>query len=507
MMRLGHCLTVFVLLFSTAAQAQHDAAVRFAEFRSSPPMMRAFLFRMPKGGDLHSHLTGAAYAEAALQSAAGGSKCIDPDTSRTSSGTCAAPARPTAELLKDYNAVTRVVDAWSMRSFVPANGVSGHDHFFDTFGKFSGAATPGDLAADVIDRAGRQRMRYLELMITFQGPAVSALADQVAATTPWKDDPAQMEDALRAAGIESQVEQASHAIDTLENRYRKVLQCGTPVARPGCDVTVRWLQQVTRTAPPHRVFATALFGAMLQARDHRVAGINFVAPEDNPVALADYTRQMKMLDYLYGKMPGTNIALHAGELTMGLVPPGDLLFHVRQAVELGHAKRIGHGVDIMYEDDPFGLLREMAQRHIAVEINLTSNDQILGVSGKDHPFPIYRSAGVPVVLSTDDEGVERTDRTHELQRAVATYNLSWAAVIDMERNTLQYAFVEGKSLWADTRFWRMVPACATSLPARDPLPGCAAFLKANEKARLQWSLEHDLIEFEADARKMRLAGP
>jgi hypothetical protein len=41
-----------------------------------------------------------------------------------------------------------------------------------------------------------------------------------------------------------------------------------------------------------------------------------------------------------------------------------------------------------------------------VEINLTSNDQILGVHGAMHPFPAYRAAGVPTVLSTDDEGVE-----------------------------------------------------------------------------------------------------
>jgi adenosine deaminase len=34
---------------------------------------------------------------------------------------------------------------------------------------------------------------------------------------------------------------------------------------------------------------------------------------------------------------------------------------------------------------------------------------VLGVSGKNHPFPIYRKFGVPVALSTDDEGIERID--------------------------------------------------------------------------------------------------
>ena len=41
----------------------------------------------------------------------------------------------------------------------------------------------------------------------------------------------------------------------------------------------------------------------------------------------------------------------------------------------------------MLEKDPIGLLKEMAARNVLVEINLTSNDQILGVSGDDIPCP------------------------------------------------------------------------------------------------------------------------
>ncbi len=46
----------------------------------------------------------------------------------------------------------------------------------------------------------------------------------------------------------------------------------------------------------------------------------------------------------------------------GLVPPEGLRFHIRQAVELGYAQRIGHGVDVMYEDDAPALLKEMAAK-------------------------------------------------------------------------------------------------------------------------------------------------
>jgi adenosine deaminase len=89
-------------------------------------------------------------------------------------------------------------------------------------------------------------------------------------------------------------------------------------------------------------------------------------------------------------------------------------------VEDARSERIGHGVDVMYEDRPYELLKEMAAKHVLVEINLTSNDDILGISGKDHPFPLYQKFGVPVALSTDDEGVSRIDLTHEYVRAVQT---------------------------------------------------------------------------------------
>ena len=59
------------------------------------------------------------------------------------------------------------------------------------------------------------------------------------------------------------------------------------------------------------------------------------------------------------------------------------------------------------------------------EINLTSNDVILGVTKPWHPLPIYRAAGVPVALSTDDEGVSRINITHEYTRAALDFNLSY----------------------------------------------------------------------------------
>jgi len=122
------------------------------------------------------------------------------------------------------------------------------------------------------------------------------------------------------------------------------------------------------------------------------------------------------------------------------VPYEGLCCHIRLAVEKGSAERIGHGVDVLYEDHPHQLLKDMATKHVMVEISLTSNDVILGITGKDHPFPLYRQFGVPVALATDDEGVSRIDLTHEYVRAVQTYDLHYMDLKQMVRTGIEHAF-------------------------------------------------------------------
>jgi adenosine deaminase len=183
---------------------------------------------------------------------------------------------------------------------------------------------------------------------------------------------------------------------------------------------------------------------------------------------------------------------------MGLVPPEDLTFHIRSSIERGHAERIGHGVSVMNEKDPIGLLHEMAERNVLVEIALTSNDMILGVSGDDHPLPIYMKYGVPVALATDDEGVSRSDMTYEYLRAVESYHLSYGGLKRMARQSLEHSFLPGESLWADTKLvFRMTPPCVGDAAGSEkPSAACDQFLAANERARMQWRLENEFAKFE-----------
>jgi adenosine deaminase len=278
--------------------------------------------------------------------------------------------------------------------------------------------------------------------------------------------------------------------------------CGTSQAAQACQVKVRYIWQVLRDFSPEQVFAQTLLGfeavnASMDAGEDTWVGINFVRPEDDYVAMRDYTLHMKMVAYLHTVYPKVHISLHAGELTMGIVPPEGLRSHIRQAVEIAGAERIGHGVDVMYEDNARQLLQEMANKHIMVEINLSSNEGILGVEGDQHPFPVYRSAHVPVALSTDDEGVSRIDITHEYVRAAIDYNLSYRDLKQMARTGIEHSFLPGASLWIKPDDYRlMVGACRADFTGEVPTT-CADFLRGSQKAAAQWELERRFSAFEA----------
>ena len=507
-------LPLFALAQSPASRpaaaqtsAEKLASLNLDVARANPLALHAFLVRMPKGADLHVHLTGAVYAETFIRDAIEDHLCVDTRTfafqkpqaapaAGASEPTCAAGDVPVSKSLHDPDLYNGMVDAFSMRSFVPTAGVSAHDHFFDAFAKFGGTDRShlGEWLDEVAARAAAQNEQYLELMYTPPYPHASALAGQV----PWSDDFEQLRKSLLEGGIREDVAISRETLDQGEAQRRQIEKCGQPDASPACNVEIRFLYQVLREAPKERVFAQTLLGFEIASADPLVVGINYVQPEDGQISMSDYGLHMRIVGFFHSDYPAVHISLHAGELAPGLVPPQGLCCHVRLAVEQAHAERIGHGVDVMYEDRQHDLLKEMAKLHVMVEINLSSNDAILGVSGKDHPFPIYRQFGVPVALSTDDEGVSRIDLTHEYVRAVETYGLHYADLKQMVRTSLEHSFLPGNSLWQnEDSFTQPVPACAhEKLGADKPSVSCAAFLKSSEKASQQWELERRFDAFE-----------
>jgi adenosine deaminase len=498
-----------------ARAAEQLAEKNLAAAHKNPLQLRHFLLGMPKGADLHYHLSGGIYAESFLRAAAEDHLCVNvKEKAFTECPAGAAeekgqgekceerwsadeivPARAVFCLQGLYDAV---VDSFSMRGFVPSAGVTAHDHFFATFGKFSGTKRThkAEWVDEAATRAAQQNEQYLELMET---PDYKQ-AEKIAREIGWKDDFAELRKEFLDHDLAKNAQSAVDEFREIETNRRNLEHCGQPQATEACKVDVRFIFQVLRGKPKEIVFAQTLLAfETVQADPERIVGINFVMPEDGYVSMRDYQLHMKMVAYFHTVYPAVHIALHAGELAYGLVPPEGLCCHIRLAVEAG-AERIGHGVDVMYEERPHQLLKEMAKRHVLVEVNLTSNDVILGVSGEKHPLPLYRLFGVPVALSTDDEGVSRIDLTNEYTRAVETYGFSYADLKKMARTSLEHAFLPGKSLWAsEDVFTGTVSDCSKDVSGTEkPSKGCTEFLKLNEKAQQQWELERRFRKFEAE---------
>ena len=367
-----YCLLILVnmIAFTVLPNGQSvyageaETSAYMEKIKGERAKLRQFMQAFPKGGDLHNHLSGAIYAETFLDWAAEDGLCVDkkaPLLGMDTSGECTDPGWATAQAVRaDANERRRIINALSVRSFVPYAGWSGHDQFFVTFERSTSSPKRfSDMLVAVSDRAAAQNIQYLELMQTpILGDLIGMLAGVEISYNPVEGYKTLMSGPFGEAMPELLARARDARQKALSERLEKQ-QCDTPDARPGCAVEIRFIHQVVREFSPAVVYAQIILGWELMKDESGPVGLNLVAPEDGFIALRDYDDHMRMIDYLYKSQGGRNITLHAGELTLGLVRSKNLTFHIRNAIEIGHAKRIGHGVGIAYEENSRALLKEM----------------------------------------------------------------------------------------------------------------------------------------------------
>ena len=491
-----------------AAAWEQNASDRFDALVAGPPdLLAAFLKAVPKGGDLHNHLTGAVYAETYLDWALVDGDCINTTTfGAVYSSQCGAATQPVPTMGTFYD---DIVHAWSMEGFVP--GIeTGHDHFFATFGKFGAVAGAhrDDTLADVATRAADENEMYVETMFNL-GKNVGTLAASIwSGTVTAPDLPAFYASLLAAPTFQTELAKDIQVVNDASAAYKAALGCDDLSPPAACDVGMRFIAQVSRTGAKDMVFGQLVSAYEMAAQTNGIVASNLSSPEDDTTSLANYDLHMAMLDFLYNQYTVTGISplhitLHAGELTPEFLPPTyptANTFHIRAAVETGHAERIGHGLDILSETDPTGLMDEMRQKGVLVEVCLSSNVQILEVSGSDHPLGQYLQNQVPVALATDDQGVSRSSLAGEYMRAALDQHLTYRQLKTMARDSLEHAFLPGESLWTSVSDAEPVAACVSNdaMGIGDPPDaGCKAFLDASERAEMQWKLEHAFRVFES----------
>jgi len=403
--------------------------------------LNLFFTKMPKGGDLHHHYTGTIYAETYLDWVSQKGWYIDKCTFRIVKKRENKRCDITVQALLEDELLT----LWSDKDY----GNHFHDqpppdsNFFNTFGYF------GDVSDEYMDiglivikqRALKENVVYIETMLSRTGVKSSDYFDSVRTK--------QLNQQLREAKSQQRVNKLLEQIATVligEKRFGVSVNEFISMVENnhrGIDshnFVMRYQTYASRTKDPIQVFVDLLSGYLAAKNSPLIVGVNIVAPENNFVALADYSLHMMMFNYLSNKYPNINHSLHAGELTLGMVRPKDLTFHIEEALNIAHAKRIGHGVDLPYEQHSVELL-EGLKNNAVIEINLTSNEFILGVKNNEHPYLIYSSYGVPLVISTDDSGVSRNNLSHEYRLLATRYKPSYMRIKEYVYNSIEYSFL------------------------------------------------------------------
>ncbi|MBW8189786.1 adenosine deaminase [Neiella marina] len=217
--------------------------------------------------------------------------------------------------------------------------------------------------------------------------------------------------------------------DTVADIYRDRLQ--QPDAK-ATGVTVRMQESILRFAGNAEDQLRHYFDFVSRNNDLYLA-VNMVGREDNdkghPLRFKDTLRELRR------HYNNVKLSIHAGEVD-------EPNFHIRDTLLLG-ADRIGHGVNLIDDDE---LLRQLRYGPYLIEINLISNLLLEYIERYDqHPFPEYLRLGVPVALSTDDRGMWDSNITDEFFVAVKEFNLSWDELKQLSHNSLAYSFIDADS--------------------------------------------------------------
>jgi len=400
-----------------------------------------FFMQMPKGGDIHHHYSGAMYAETYLDWAKSKGMQLNPQTLLLVPDT-AHNAISIDSLRKNGALQRKVLEAWSDMDYRNHYETQAppDQKFFGTFGYFgniSNAFLDSGLM-EIKARAVAENVQYIETMLKSVGYSKSDTAfDNRLDQCRTQKNTVCLDSALRSFF------DATLKDTTFLPKVTSFTRLVDSIHR-GIDDTsfvMRFQTYVSRTGSASNVFSGLIAAFKADSLDTLVVGVNIVGAENDFVAMRDEWLHVRMFRFLKAKYPKVNIAMHAGELALGMVKPEDLSHHINDAVFVSGAQRIGHGVDLPYERAPKELLAAMAKRKTCVEINLTSNEFILGVSGASHPIELYRKAGVPVVLSTDDPGVSRNNLSSEYVLLASRYGLTYKEIKTIVFNSIEYSFL------------------------------------------------------------------
>jgi len=420
------------------------------DIRPNRSALFSFFSMMPKGGDLHHHYSGSIYAETYIDYVFKkdfyinvSTNDIIKDLSKIQVANLA-EWKKISELSNPDQIKLELLRNWSVKDFV--KGVhSSDEHFFSTFLSFSIPSKDNYVAGlkELKNRAVNQKLNYIEtifISIDLKSIVVSNEPELDAALLKIQKDKDEAE--------------LNKILDKIFNNYERLLmeaavthndtvkRYHTESNIEDANFKIRYQNYTARFKQPTDVFIEMIACFQSCALSDLIVGVNIVAAENGETAMRDYWLHMRFFKFLEQKYPTVNYSIHAGELVSGMVQPEYLGKHIRQSLILDNLKRIGHAVDIIYDNDFINTITKLKQKKIAIEINLTSNEFILAVSDDMHPVEIYYRNGIPIVICTDDEGVLRTSITEQYVLLAHRYKLTYGQIKEVVKNSIVYSNIE-----------------------------------------------------------------
>jgi adenosine deaminase len=196
-------------------------------------------------------------------------------------------------------------------------------------------------------------------------------------------------------------------------------------------LTLRWIPDGTWQFGAEAALGAAR--AAVRARDRGVIAFGMGGDE-----MAIPYREFRAA-YDVAAAAGLHRVAHAGEVG----PPQ----HVRDAVELLRAERIGHGIATLH--DP-ALAELLTSRRIPLEVCPVSNictGALAKQLGKaeatlaEHPLKRFVESAVPLTLSTDDPAMFHTDLLSEYRNCRTQMDLALADILRLAQAGFEHAFL------------------------------------------------------------------
>jgi len=301
-------------------------------------LLHLFFSKMPKGGDIHHHFDGSIYAETYLDWVSKKGWKIDACSLKIikekKDTSC---ELLTVEQLIAHNTLYRkLLTLWSNKDYrnYYHSQVAPDSHFFNTFSFFGSISFQYiNLGLHILkQRALKENVSYIETILSraeidssdyFDLHTAKKYNKQLRSASSQKETNSILDEIVKTFMV-------SKKFDTsLETYIRTVKKDHSDIDDE--DFMMRYQTYAVRVLEPLQVFTDLFSGYLAANRSPLIVGVNIVAPENNSVTLKDYTLQMRMYHYLTQKYPEVRRALHAGELTLGMVRPKDLTFHIREA--------------------------------------------------------------------------------------------------------------------------------------------------------------------------------